>query len=125
MASIHRFCGNNGEYGWEGVSPVHYDGKNDIFGVVKHVLIGPADEAPNFVMRYFQVEPGKFTRLEQHPGDHGVILVTGRARVQLNDEFFELGPLDVVYIAGNDLHQFTNIGDEPMGFLCIIKPKGK
>ena len=39
----------------------------------------------------------------------------------MNDEFVELGPLDVVYIAGDDLHQFVNIGEKTLGFICVIK----
>jgi quercetin dioxygenase-like cupin family protein len=58
--------------------------------------------------------------LERHPHEHGVIILQGKAKVQLNEEFVTLEPLDVVFVAGNDLHQFTNIGDEPLGFICVI-----
>jgi oxalate decarboxylase/phosphoglucose isomerase-like protein (cupin superfamily) len=30
---------------------------------------------------------------------------------------------DIVYIPQNEQHQFENIGDEPLGFLCVIPSK--
>jgi quercetin dioxygenase-like cupin family protein len=52
-----------------------------------------------------------------------VIILHGKAKVQINDDFYELEPFDSVFISGNDIHQFTNIGDSPMGFICVIKRK--
>ena len=86
------------------------------------MLIGREDGAPNFVIRYFRIEPGGHSRLERHPHDHGVVILHGKAKVQLNDEFLELGPLDVVYVGGDDLHQFSTIGEEALGFICVIPP---
>jgi quercetin dioxygenase-like cupin family protein len=119
MGSVHRFIGSGNDYDWEGVPAELYKAEG-VHGAVKRVLIGPADEAPNFVMRYFQIEPGGHSRLERHPHEHGVIILQGKAKVQLNEEFVMLEPLDTVFVAGNDLHQFTNIGDQPLGFICVI-----
>jgi quercetin dioxygenase-like cupin family protein len=49
------------------------------------------------------------------------MILHGKARVQINDDFHDLTPLDSVFISGNDIHQLTNIGDGPLGFLCVIK----
>jgi len=122
MACIHRFIGSNNDYRWEDVETVDYAGKG-FEGVIKRVLIGPEEDAPYFILRYFRVEPGQHTNLERHAHDHGVVILHGKARVQLNAEFHEVGPMDVVYIAGDDLHQFTNLGEEAMGFLCVIQRK--
>ncbi len=121
MATTHRFTAKNNIYEWEGIKSEKYGG-NELVGVVKHVLIGREDGAPNFVIRYFRIEPGGHSRLERHPHDHGVVILHGKAKVQLNDEFLELGPLDVVYVGGNDLHQFSTIGEEALGFICVIPP---
>lgn len=124
MGTVHRFNGSveKDEYEWEGVTPVRYDAKA-FKGVVKRVLVGPNDNAPDFVIRYFQLEPGCSSRLERHSHDHGVVILHGEAKVQLNEEFITLGPLDSVYVSGNDLHQFTNIGEKSLGFICVIKSK--
>jgi len=121
MATTHRFTAKNNIYEWEGIKSEKYGG-NELVGVVKHVLIGREDGAPNFVIRYFRIEPGGHSRLERHPHDHGVVILHGKAKVQLNDEFLELGPLDVVYVGGDDLHQFSTIGEEALGFICVIPP---
>ncbi|MCJ7657718.1 MAG: hypothetical protein MUO67_01065, partial [Anaerolineales bacterium] len=100
MATVHRFSATNNIYEWEGIKSERYGG-NEFVGVVKQVLIGREDGAPNFVIRYFRIEPGGHSRLESHPHDHGVVILHGKAKVQLNDEFRELEPLDVVYVGGN------------------------
>ncbi len=38
----------------------------------------------------------------------------------MGDEEVEVGPGDVVYIPGNERHQFRAVGDEPLGFLCVV-----
>lgn len=124
MSSVHRFIGNAEEYQlcWEGVEPQEYSSE-EIKGVFKHVLVGPNDGAPNFIIRYFNVPVGKTTSYDQHPHEHGVVILHGKAKVQINENFYEVGPLDSLFISGNDIHQFTNIGDAPLGFICVIKKK--
>jgi len=121
MSVIHRFSGDSAhsDYAWEGVEPrlIHTD---QVRGVIKHILVGPDDGAPNFVIRYFHVPVGDNTFYDQHSHEHGILILHGSAKVQINDDFFELGPLDAIFISGNDVHQLTNIGDEPLGFLCVI-----
>ena len=34
----------------------------------------------------------------------------------------ELGPGDVVYVAGDELHCFEALGAEPLGFICVAPP---
>ncbi len=122
MSTVHRFTGDpaQGVYNWEGVTPREYNNEN-VQGVLKHVLVGPEDEAPNFIIRYFHVPVGQNTVYDQHPHEHGVVILHGKAKVQIKDAFYELGPMDSIFISGNDVHQFTNIGDSPMGFICVIK----
>lgn len=122
MSAVHRFSGDpsNGEYTWEGIEPKEYNNEN-VQGVLKHVLVGPEDGAPNFIIRYFHVPVGQNTVYDQHPHEHGVVILHGKAKVQIKDDFYELAPFDSILISGNDIHQFTNIGDEPMGFICVIK----
>ncbi len=121
MSTIHRFLGDTTtqDYTWEGVEPLEIR-TEEVRQVFKHVLVGPDDGAPNFAIRYFHVPVGDNTFYDQHPHEHGIVILHGKARVQINQEFYELGPLDAIFIAGNDIHQFVNIGDSPLGFLCVI-----
>ena len=120
MGVIHRY---KGQFDWEGVSLGRYPPEREMKGVSVRWLIGPAEKAPNFALRYFEIEPGGWTSLDQHAHDHGVMILRGRGQVRLGEEEFEVTFGDVVYIPPYEVHQFKNIGDEPLGFLCIIPPK--
>lgn len=122
MSQVHRFEGNlsQHEFHWDGVKPLEIN-TDIVHGVMKHVLVGPDDGAPNFIIRYFNVPVGEMTFYDQHPHEHGIVILHGKARVQINDDFYELEPLSSIFISGNDIHQLTNIGDKPLGFLCVIK----
>jgi quercetin dioxygenase-like cupin family protein len=114
VGAVHR---RNADGTWAGVAPQPYGE-----GMRRHELIGPGDGAPHYRVRYFEVPPGRATTLEQHEHDHGVVIQRGRARVTLSGETHELAPGDVVYVAGNELHSFEAIGDEPLGFICVAPP---
>ncbi len=122
MSVVHRFKGNanNNDFAWDGVEPIEIN-ERDVQGVIKNVLVGPQDGAPDFIIRFFQVPVGGHTSYDQHDHEHGVVILHGKAKVQINDDFYELAPLDSVFVSSNDIHQFINNGDEPLGFLCVIK----
>jgi quercetin dioxygenase-like cupin family protein len=121
MSVIHRFNGNSADFKWENVQIREYG--EEFAGVTRQVFIGPDENSNNFHMRYFRLEPGKHSNLERHPHEHGVLILHGHAKVQLNEEFFEVNPNDAIFISGNDLHQFVVTGDQPLGFLCVIIAK--
>jgi len=116
---IHR---RSGSAQWEGVAPQAYDDPS-LAGVRKHELIGKAEGATQYRMRYFEVPAGGRTARERHPHDHGVMIVSGRARVTLGEEEYEVGEGDVVYVAGDELHCFEAMGDGPLGFVCVVGPQ--
>ncbi|HEY89887.1 MAG TPA: cupin domain-containing protein [Thermoflexia bacterium] len=122
MGVIHRFIGNETALDWEGVPEKIVDAAG-ASGVTGKVLVGPKDDAPNFRIRYFRIAPGGHSTLERHPHEHGVCILHGKARIRLGTDVVEAGPLDVVYVPGNELHQFQALGEEPLGFLCVIPAK--
>ena len=115
MGAVHR---REPDGTWEGVPATPYGE-----GMRRHELIGLADGAERYRVRYFEVPPGCVTTLERHEHDHGVVIERGRARVTLGDETHELAHGDVVYVAGNELHSFAATGDEPLGFICVAPPR--
>lgn len=74
----------------------------------------------SFQSRYFEMAAGGYTSFERHEHEHFVVILRGSGRVRLGDEWSEVGPGDVVRIAGNTPHQFTNPGTEPFGILCVV-----
>lgn len=83
-------------------------------------LIGEVDQAPNFAMREFEVEPGGHTPKHSHDYEHEVFVLDGEGVILEGDESRPLRTGDVVYVAPNDVHQFRNTGEAPMRFLCLI-----
>lgn len=122
MGIIHRVDHiHNGEMRWQDVPVREYGPDNSQAAqATRQVLIGPGEQSPHFHLRYFAVQPGGYTSLDQHAHDHGVYVLHGRARLRLGDEQYDLGAGDVVYIPGNEVHQFFAEGDEPFGFLCVV-----
>jgi quercetin dioxygenase-like cupin family protein len=118
MGVIHR----RSIEGWHGVRADAYDDPS-LIGVLKHELIGEAEGATQYRVRYFQVPAGGRTARERHAHDHGVVIVSGRARVTLGDEAHEVGEGDAIYVPGNELHCFETLGEAPLGFICVVGPR--
>lgn len=123
MGVVHKQTGTEGNFQWEGVEREPYHGGGTTEGSCRHVIIGPKEGAEHFAIRYFEIPPHGQSSFEDHLHDQGVIIMKGRARVLLGWEVHEVGPGDAVYIPQNEQHQFENIGDEPLGFLCVIPSK--
>ncbi|MFQ5533164.1 MAG: cupin domain-containing protein [Candidatus Methylomirabilales bacterium] len=123
MGAVHKRIGKEGNFEWEGVSAEAYEGGGASEGSCRHVLIGPKEGAQHFAIRYFEIPPRGQSSFEDHLHDQGVMILKGRARVLLGWEVHEVEPGDVIYIPQNEQHQFENIGDEPLGFLCVIPSK--
>ena len=100
-------------WSWEGVSPRGYAS-----GAERHVLIGPEDGATQVELRYFSIPPGSASSLEHHPHEHAILILHGRAEVQLGERSHEAGPGDAVFVASDEVHQLRVLGDEPLGFVC-------
>ena|SRR5579859_7933963 len=125
MGTIHRLRSTeDGELRWQDVPVSAYGADNSKANrATRQILVGMEEQSPHFHMRYFAVQPGGYTSLDQHAHDHGVYMLHGRALLRLGDQEHELQTGDVVYISGNEVHQFFTIGDEPFGFLCVVPAK--
>ncbi len=125
MSIIHRSSNaENNELRWQDVPVRAYGPENsDADHATRQILIGNEEDSPHFHLRYFAVQPGGHTSLDQHAHDHGVYIVHGCARLRLGDDEREINAGDVVYITGNEIHQFFTLGEEPLGFLCIVPAK--
>ncbi|MBL7200228.1 MAG: cupin domain-containing protein [Anaerolineae bacterium] len=117
MAVVHR---HTGQLEWEGVPVGRYPPSKEMQGVSVRWLIGPQEKAPTFALRYFEIEPGGWTSLDRHAHEHGVFILKGRGQVRIEEEWFEVEFGDVIYIPPNEVHQLRSLGDEPLGFLCVI-----
>ncbi|MHC4775032.1 MAG: cupin domain-containing protein [Planctomycetota bacterium] len=98
-------------------TPVQIEGAE---AVAMRVMVGRADGAPTFSMRHFTVEAGGHTPHHSHNYEHEVFVVEGAGRIEQDGDRRDLRPGDVVFVGPNVVHQFTNTGDGPFKFLCIV-----
>jgi quercetin dioxygenase-like cupin family protein len=124
MGHVHRFKGVGDSFEWEGVNPQGYESPEVQRATVRW-LIGPREKVPHFAIRYFEIEPGGWTSLDSHEHDHGVMVLRGRGRVLLGDDEVEVSFGDIIYVLPYELHQFKNVGREPLGFLCVIPARSE
>ena len=83
-------------------------------------LIGKDDEAENFAMRLFEVQPGGHTPLHTHPHEHEVFVLAGKGVVTDEGTERPIGPEDAILVPGGCKHNFKNTGDTVLRFLCLI-----
>jgi quercetin dioxygenase-like cupin family protein len=83
-------------------------------------LLSRDDGAPSFAMRQFEVAPGGFTPRHFHPYEHEIYVVEGEGEVYEGDVPHSIRAGDVVLVKPDDVHQFKNVGDKPLKFLCLI-----
>jgi quercetin dioxygenase-like cupin family protein len=89
-------------------------------GCQVQILVGQEEQAPNFVMRQFEIAPGGHTPRHFHDYEHEVFVVEGSGVVMEGDQEHPLHAGDVVFVAPSDVHQFRNTGPGPLRFLCLI-----
>ncbi len=74
--------------------------------------------AKKLQLRLFTIDVGGYTPLEKHAHEHEVFILRGRALVRGGDKEVVVKPRDVLFIPSYQKHQFKNVGDEPVEFLC-------
>jgi quercetin dioxygenase-like cupin family protein len=74
------------------------------------VLISP-NEAPNFAMRRFIMQPGGGMPNHTNLVEHEQFVLRGQARIGIGDEIIEVKASDVVFIPAGVPHWYHNTGD--------------
>lgn len=89
-------------------------------GAKMRMLIGPDEGAGNFHMRHFEVAPGGHTPHHSHDFEHEILILSGVgiAKSDSGDKPIKAG--DVIFVPANEMHQFLNMGGEPLKFICLI-----
>jgi len=88
----------------------------------RQVLIS-SQEAPNFAMRKFSIEPGGGMPMHTNSVEHEQIVLGGKAHIVIGENSYEVKKDDVVFIPAGVPHSYKTVGDEPFEFLCMVPNK--
>jgi len=113
-------------FSWAGVTVEGYRaGKEDLpdhgfRGVTRQTITSGSNEKCAFEVRYFEIEPGGYTRLERHEHVHSVTVLRGSGYALVGAHVHPVRGHDHVYVPPMTYHQFVNDGDEAFGFMCVV-----
>jgi mannose-6-phosphate isomerase-like protein (cupin superfamily) len=105
---------------WEGVAVRPYKSEGSRFAGVTRQLLFAGGDGLGCELRYFEVAPGGWSSLERHRHAHAVMIVRGAARVLVGTRLIDAGDHDLVRVPPLTWHQFQPVGQEPLGFLCMV-----
>ncbi len=119
--NVSKLFRHLGDFSWTGLEAAPYKSEEGSWeGVSRRVFVGESGESAPFHVRYFEVASGGHTTLEQHLHEHAVVVIRGRGKAILAQTPHDLDFGDVVYVAPDEVHQFSNPYSEPFGFLCMV-----
>ena len=97
---------------------VNMEGAKD---VKVRVLFGPADNAPTFAMRVFEMAGGGHTPFHTHPFEHEAVLLDGDIAIVTEEGNRPLQKGDVILVPPDEKHQFKNLSEtESARFMCLV-----
>lgn len=88
--------------------------------VKMRLLLSEEDRAPNFRMRLFEVEKGGFSPYHTHNYEHEVLILEGEGELKGKNSQHPIREGNVVLVAPNEEHQFRNIGENKLKFICLV-----
>ena len=94
--------------------------EQDIEGVRMKVLIGKDQGAPNFVMRFFDLEKGGHTAYHTHEWEHEVYVLEGEGAIVQKGTEFPIHKGSFALVKPQEEHQFVNKGDGHLRFICVV-----
>jgi len=87
-------------------------------GVKVKYLLHEGVGAKRLQLRVFIVDVGGYTPLEKHKHEHEVFILQGKALVRGEDAEVIVKEGSVIFIPSWEEHQFRNVGEEKLQFLC-------
>ncbi len=92
----------------------------EVEGVLKREVITASDGAPNYIMRFFEVETGSSTSSHSHPWEHEIFILNGKGVVVGEQGATPIGKGSILFIAPDEPHCIVNTGNEHLEFICVI-----
>lgn len=114
------------DFVWTGATKVDYKPSSDgpvTFNETTRQNLVENGFGTNFHLRYFECNVGGFSTLEKHEHVHVVVIARGKGKVIVDENIYNVKPMDLIVIPNNAAHQLINIGEEPFGFFCTVDAK--
>jgi quercetin dioxygenase-like cupin family protein len=83
------------------------------------VLVGPAEGAPNYVLRRFRMQKGGGMPLHTNEVEHEQYVLRGRAKIRVGSDVHDVRADDTLYIPAGVPHSYEVV-EAPFEFLCIV-----
>ncbi|ADL51115.1 cupin domain-containing protein [Clostridium cellulovorans] len=93
-------------------------------GAKKLTLIGPKEGWEGYVMREFHLEVHGHTPKHTHPWPHINYILKGHGILHLDGQNYKINEGSYAYVPSGALHQFQNIGEGTLSFICIVPEEG-
>ena len=91
-------------------------------GVQCEVLVGGQTDAVNLFTGIVTFEPGASLPAHSHPHAESITLLSGLARVEVNERWYILAPFDNVTVPRDCVHRVSNLSDDTASVFHIAMP---
>lgn len=88
------------------------------------VLVSPKEGWEGHVMRVIELEPEGYSPKHQHDWPHINYIIEGEGTLLIDDQIIEIKAGSYAYVPANTRHQFSNVGNTPFKFICIVPEEG-
>ena len=89
-------------------------------GVLMHVVAGPNEGAPTFVMRVFEIQPGSAIPSHNHPWEHELFVVSGKGTFKSGSLNTPIEDGDAIMVLPDEPHSFVNTSEEILRIICMV-----
>ena len=89
-------------------------------GQLVREVVGEAQGSTSLSMQHFEVEPGGVTPLHPHDVDEALLVLRGRLRVRIGDEWSLVQAGDVCLFPADTPHGFVGTGDGVSEILVVF-----
>ena len=84
------------------------------------------EEAPNFIMRRFEIKPQGQIGTHSHDWEHEIFILKGEVvLINKNGVREKVGNGEFVFIPPNEPHGYINEGNETVAFICMVPKQTK
>jgi XRE family transcriptional regulator, regulator of sulfur utilization len=95
-------------------------------GERRRIFFAPTATLDQFVLQMSTLAPGQSPHApHQHPDEEMILIKDGTLEISLNGKLQRVGPGSVVFVAPNDMHGWTNVGETRANYFVLRWWTGK